>query len=346
MRIEEHYSLENHNTFRLPVKARRFMEYANEEELLHMLGDASFRGSDSLHIGSGSNLLFLDHYNGIILHSAIRGVELVEETARTVLLRIGAGEPWDAVVAFAVSMGWYGIENLSGIPGEAGAAAVQNIGAYGVELKDAVETVEARSRRNLQPRTFTREACRYAYRRSRFKEEEESGNPYIVTHLSLRLRKTPCLRLDYAGLEEFITRRYPSVGLSEVREGILSLRKEKLPDPAQCGNAGSFFMNPILSAPHFDALRRQYPAMPFFRAGEEAVKIPAGWLIEQCGFKGKSFGRVGVYEKQALVLVNLGGAGGEEIARLADCIRGEVFGRFGIALTPEVRYIGIRRLPE
>jgi UDP-N-acetylmuramate dehydrogenase len=339
MRIEANYSLEKHNTFHLPVETRWFIEYDSEEELLSVLRDEYFRQSASLHIGSGSNLLFLNNYNGVILHSSIKGVDLAEETHNTVWLRIGAAQSWDDVVAYAVDKGWYGIENLSGIPGEAGAAAVQNIGAYGVELKDVVETVETRHQHSAGKHTFTNESCRYAYRHSRFKEEE--GSAYIVTHITIRLSKIPRPVLHYAGLKEIMADGYgDSPRLPDIRNVILSVRKDKLPDPEIFGNAGSFFMNPVIPDGHFERLKELYPRIPFYRTANDVVKIPAGWLIEQCGFKGKSFGRVGVYEKQALVLINLGGASGQDIALLAERIREAVAGRFGIGLTPEVKYIG------
>ncbi|MDR1937451.1 MAG: UDP-N-acetylmuramate dehydrogenase [Tannerellaceae bacterium] len=337
MKIEENYSLEKHNSFRLPVKTRWFMEYGSEAELLRILQDEYFRESAFVHIGGGSNLLFLNDYDGIILHSSIKGIELLEETAEAVLLRIGAAEVWDEVVSYAVSKGWYGVENLSGIPGESGAAAIQNIGAYGVEVKDLIEAVEAYHQESMEKHIFPNEACRYAYRSSRFKEEDGA---YILTHIRLRLSKTPRLVLHYGNLKERLSSSSPSPSLPDVRRLILSVRKEKLPDPEQFGNAGSFFMNPLIPAGHFEALKTQYPDIPSFPAGGEQVKIPAGWLIEQCGFKGKSHGEVGVYEKQALVLINLGRATGQDIALAAESIRTAVAGRFQIELIPEVKYIG------
>jgi UDP-N-acetylmuramate dehydrogenase len=338
MRIEEHFLLENHNTFRLPVKTRWFMEYGNEEELMRILRDEYFRECASIHIGRGSNLLFLNDYNSIILHSAIKGVSREEETAHDVILRIGAAEIWDDVAALAVSKGWYGAENLSGIPGECGAAAVQNIGAYGVEIKDIIESVEAFDQNSCTKHIFSREDCRYAYRYSRFRDE--SATPYIITHICIRLSKTPAFTLHYAGLKEQTAARHPHITLSGVRETILSMRSEKLPDPAQYGNAGSFFMNPVIAAQHFEALKAGYPDIPSFPADDGMVKVPAGWLIEQCGFRGRSQGDAGVYRKQALVLINLGNASGQDIALLAEDIRTSVARRFNIRLTPEVKYIG------
>lgn len=337
MRIEENYSLEKHNTFHLPVKTRWYMEYENEEELGRILRDEYFQECTSLHIGSGSNLLFLNDYNGIILHSVIKGMTITEETDDYVCLRVGAAELWDDVVAYAVSKGWGGIENLSYIPGEAGAAAIQNIGAYGVEIKDVIYNVETYNRLTFEPRVFTNEECRYGYRNSYFKNEH--NDPCFVTYITLRLNKKPQFSVSYKGLSEELA-HYPELTLPIVREAVIAVRKRKLPDPEEIGNAGSFFMNPVIAAEHFNKLKEQYPLIPSYPAVDGKVKVPAGWLIEQCGFKGKAHGQVGVYEKQALVLVNLGDAQGYEIAMVAESIRTAVADRFGIEIIPEVKYVG------
>lgn len=337
MRIEENFLLEKHNTFHLPVKTRWFMEYADEEELGRILRDEYFQECLSLHIGGGSNLLFINDFNGIILHSQIKGISVVEETDDSVLVRVGAAEKWDDVVAYAVGQGWGGIENLSLIPGEAGAAAIQNIGAYGVEIKDVVETVEAYNQLTFEKRRFTNEECRYGYRNSYFKNEQ--NDPYIVTYIYIRLKKEPRFAVEYGNLKEELA-QYPEVTLQAVRDAVIAIRRRKLPDPDELGNAGSFFMNPVIPVVHYEKLKEQYPSIPSYPAGEGKVKVPAGWLIEQCGFKGKSHGAVGVYEKQALVLVNLGEAQGHEIALVAESIRTAVHDRFGIEITPEVKYVG------
>lgn len=337
MRIEQNYSLEKHNTFHLPVKTRWFMEYDTEEELERILQDEYFQECISLHIGSGSNLLFLSDYNGVVLHSAIKGIEVVGETDDSILLRVGAAEVWDDVVAYAVSKGWGGIENLSLIPGETGAAAIQNIGAYGVEAGDVVEVVEAYNQLSFVKRVFTKEDCVYGYRDSYFKNEY--NDPHIITYVTLRLSKNPQLSIGYGNLEEELA-KYPETTLATVRAAVVKIRQEKLPDPEMFGNAGSFFMNPIIQVDHFEKLKQQYPNMPSYPATEGKMKVPAGWLIEQCGFKGQNHGSVGVYEKQALVLVNLGDARGEEIALVAESIRMAVGERFGIDLLPEVKYVG------
>ncbi len=336
MRIEEHFSLEKYNTFHLPAKTRWFMEYASEEELERILRDEYFQECRSLHIGRGSNLLFINDFNGVILHSGIRGISVVEENADTVLLRVGAAELWDDVVAYAVANDWGGIENLSLIPGETGAAAVQNIGAYGMEISQVIESVEAYNQLSFEKRIFTNAECLYSYRDSYFKDEQH--DPYIVTFVSLRLRKSSEYRLEYGNLREELN-ACPKIDLQTIRETVIAVRRRKLPDPEVLGNAGSFFMNPIVSKGQFEKLQRQYPAIPFYPAGEDKVKIPAAWLIEQCGLKGKTHGAIGIYEKQALIIVNLGTAQGFEIALLAESVRTAVNDRFGITLIPEVKYV-------
>lgn len=335
MRIEQNFSLEKYNTFHLPVKTRWFMEYESEEDVQKILRDEYFQECLSTHIGQGSNLLFINDYNGIILHSAIRGMEVVSEDEATVSLRVGSGEVWDEVVAYAVSKGWGGIENLSLIPGEVGAAAVQNIGAYGVEIKDVIESVEAWNRLTFEKHVFTAEECGYGYRSSRFKDPHQ--DPHFITYVTLRLEKFPVFNIEYGALKQRLSDK--ALTLENVRETVISIRKEKLPDTESLGNAGSFFMNPLITDEHFERIRKEYPDVPSYPAEKGKVKVPAGWLIEKCGFKGQRHGNVGVYEKQALVLVNFGGATGDEIALFAESIRAAVKERFGIELMPEVKYI-------
>ncbi|MDR1407020.1 MAG: UDP-N-acetylmuramate dehydrogenase [Tannerella sp.] len=337
MKIEQYYSLEKHNTFRLPVQTRWFVEYESANDLQRILRDEYFREWQSLHIGRGSNLLFLDNWNGVILHSAIRGIEPVDETDAAVWLRVGAGEVWDDVVAHAAGKGWGGIENLSHIPGETGAAAVQNIGAYGVEIKDVVETVEAYGQLTAEKRIFTRKDCLYDYRHSFFKNE--THEPYIITHVVLRLAKHPSFTLDYGDLKAQLAEG-PSLTPAGVREAVIRIRRRKLPDPSELANAGSFFMNPTVSRSRFDRLKRDWPDIPSYPAKNGMVKLSAGWLIDQCGLKGTRAGHVGTYARQALVIVNYGLATGCEIARFAEQIREQVKARFGVELAAEVKTVG------
>ena len=335
MRIEQNYSLEKHNTFHLPVKTRWFMEYESEEELNKIIRDEFFQECASMHIGEGSNLLFVCDFNGIILHSQIKGIEVVEATDETVLLRVGASEHWDDVVAFAVTKGWGGIENLSHIPGEAGAAAVQNIGAYGVEIKDVIETVEAVNQLTFEKRIFTNEECNYDYRHSYFKAANK--DPYIITYINLRLQKIPQFKPDYGSLKDALKDK--EITLQTIRKAVTTVRRSKLPDPEELGNAGSFFMNPYTSTRYFNLLKLEFPDIPSYPVNKNCIKLSAAWLIEQCGFKGKREGNVGVYEKQALIIVNHGGATGEEIASFAQKIILAVGKKFGLQLIPEVRYV-------
>jgi len=332
MKEYTNYSLLNHNTFGMDVKAKRYVEYDSEDELKTLIPTLS---GVVLHMGGGSNLLFKGNFDGIVLHSAIKGVEVVEETADAVLVRVGAGEVWDDFVAWAVEHGYGGVENLSLIPGEVGASAVQNIGAYGVEAKDVIALVEAMELSNGQKRIFGNLECNYAYRQSVFKNQLRGK--YAITYVTYRLQKQPMLKLEYGNIRAVLGDR-EEVTVADVRQAIIDIRNAKLPDPKVQGNAGSFFMNPVVSREKFLSIQKDYPQMPFYEV-EGGVKIPAGWMIDQCGWKGKSLGRAGVHDKQALVLVNLGGATSDEIITLCNTICQDVREKFGIDIHPEVNLI-------
>ena len=290
-----------------------------------------------LHIGRGSNLLFSGDYQGTVLHSLIKGYEVVSETSDTVDVRVGAGEVWDDFVAYTVQKNLYGAVNLSLIPGEVGASAVQNIGAYGVEAKDLIVSVDTVCVSTGELRQFSNEECCYAYRKSIFKQELKGK--YIVTHVTYRLSKVPVWHLDYGNIRTELDKASCPLTLDNLRRIIIRIREEKLPDPAQMGNAGSFFMNPVIPKKQFADLHSIYTDMPSYPAGEDCVKVPAGWMIDRCGWKGKSLGRAGVHARQALVLVNLGGATGKEIMALAEAVVASVKEKFGIDIHPEVNYI-------
>ena len=336
MKIFRDYSLLPHNTFGMDVKASVFIEYASEEELKEVLS-LYVKDNQWLHIGKGSNLLFIGDYSGIILHSAIKGYEVIHEDTNEVVVRVGAGEVWDDFVAMTVENEWYGAENLSLIPGEVGASAVQNIGAYGVEAKDLIVGVEAIEVSTGKESIFKNEECGYAYRESVFKSSLKYQ--YLVTHVSYRLKKTPCYHLDYGNMRLELEKQKVRLTLANVRQAIISIREAKLPDPKLQGNAGSFFMNPVISRKHFEALLVDYPLMPHYEVDAESIKIPAAWMIDQCGWKGKRLGRAGVHDKQALVLVNLGGAVGAEVIALSEAIQKSVYEKFGINILPEVNFI-------
>lgn len=336
MKIFRDYSLLPHNTFGMDVKASVFIEYASVEELKEVLS-LYVKDNQWLHIGKGSNLLFIGDYSGIILHSAIKGYEVIHEDTNEVVVRVGAGEVWDDFVAMTVENEWYGAENLSLIPGEVGASAVQNIGAYGVEAKDLIVGVEAIEVSTGKESIFKNEECGYAYRESVFKSSLKYQ--YLITHVSYRLKKTPCYHLDYGNIRLELEKQKVRLTLANVRQAIISIREAKLPDPKLQGNAGSFFMNPVISREHFEALLVDYPLMPHYEVDAESIKIPAAWMIDQCGWKGKRLGRAGVHDKQALVLVNLGGAVGAEVIALSEAIQKSVYEKFGINILPEVNFI-------
>ena len=331
-------SLLPYNTFGMDVKASRFVEYASVEELRGLWNAEREAVARALHIGGGSNLLFASDYEGLILHSAIKGYTVVKETEEEVEVRVGAGEVWDDFVAYTVANGWYGAENLSLIPGEVGASAVQNIGAYGVEAKDLIVSVDTFGLETGEERRFMREECRYAYRESVFKQELKGK--YAVTFVTYRLKKHPVFHLEYGNIRAELEKQGCQVDLENVRRIIIAIRQAKLPDPKVLGNAGSFFMNPVVPKMQFEALLAQYPDMPHYPVDDAHVKIPAGWMIDRCGWKRKRVGHAGVHEKQALVLVNCGGATGKEVMHLAEEIVASVRERFGVTIRPEVNYIG------
>lgn len=328
------YSLLSHNTFGIDVSAARFLEYASVEELQQQIAQGAVT-TPFLHIGGGSNLLFTKDYDGLILHSCIEGIEVTEEDERTVSVRVGAGVVWDDFVAYCVAHGWYGAENLSLIPGEVGAGAVQNIGAYGVEVKDLITAVETVNIQGDQ-RVYSIEECGYAYRNSIFKRPENKS--VFITYVRFRLSKEEYYTLDYGTIRQELG-KYPELTLPVVRKVIIDIRESKLPDPKVMGNAGSFFMNPIVSKEKLLALQQEYPQIPYYELSDGQVKIPAGWMIDQCGWKGKSLGPAAVHDKQALVLVNRGGAKGSDIIALSDAVRVSVREKFGIDIHPEVNFV-------
>lgn len=323
-----------YNTFGIDAKARLYVEYGSEDELLSLLPELSAE-LRLLHVGGGSNLLFTSDFDGVVLHSGIRSIEVVGEDDDFVLLRVGAGVVWDDFVAHCVAHGWSGVENLSLIPGEVGASAVQNIGAYGVEAKDVIVSVETIGLRTACRRVFQNEECRYGYRQSVFKQELRGQ--YAVTYVTYRLSKRFVPHLDYGNIRAELADAEPLTP-QHVRDAVIRIRQHKLPDPAVQGNAGSFFMNPVVSREKFESLQAAYPQIPHYDA-PDGVKIPAGWLIEQCGWKGRAEGRAAVHDRQALVLVNLGGATGADILHLSAVVCDAVWQKFGIRIHPEVNVI-------
>lgn len=356
MKIYENFSLLHNNTFGIDAKCRQFVEIETSQEAAEKLPFVAKSTLPLIVIGGGSNLLLTKDYEGIVVHSAIKGVSvsykepeanasgtgaaLPGETseAGAVFLTAGSGECFDDVIAMAFSLGYYGLENLSIIPGDVGASAVQNIGAYGVEAKDFIHSIDAVEIATGKKVTIKNEECDYGYRQSRFKKEWKGK--FFITSVTYRLSTEFVPHVEYGGIRKALEER----GISEpsaqdIRNTIIDIRNAKLPDPKVLGNGGSFFMNPVVSREKFEALLAEYPAMPHYHVDEDHEKIPAGWMIEQCGWKGKSLGKAAVHDKQALVLVNLGGAKGEEIVALCEKVREDVLKKFGIDIHPEVNII-------
>ncbi|WP_314662607.1 UDP-N-acetylmuramate dehydrogenase [Prevotella aurantiaca] len=328
---EKDYSLLRHNTFGIEAKCKRFIEYNSVEEaqqVAKMLTDAD---QPLLILGGGSNLLLTADYDGTVLHSGIRFLEQIDSCH----VRCGSGYVWDDFVAYCVVNGLYGAENLSIIPGEVGASAVQNIGAYGVEAKDLIVSVEAVEIKTGRICRFTNDECDYSYRQSKFKHTWRDR--FLITAVTYKLSETYEPKLDYGNIRAALAVKginFPTA--TELREVITEIRNAKLPDPKVLGNAGSFFMNPVVSTQKYNELAQQYEGMPHFTIDNEHEKIPAGWLIEQCGWKGKAMGKAAVHDKQALVLVNRGGATGNEVVSLCETIQHDVMQKFGIEINPEV----------
>ena len=328
------YSLLEHNTFGIDASCHRFLEYSTQDEACEVAETLRHTTLPYIIIGGGSNLLLTRNYPGIVVHSAIKGISRSQDC----LLRCGSGEVWDDVVAFAVDHQLYGAENLSIIPGDVGASAVQNIGAYGVEVHELIESIEAVEIATGKSVVISHDECGYAYRYSRFKGEWR--NRYLITAVTYRLNPTFNPRLDYGNIRAELERRgIESPSAQQLRDCIIDIRNAKLPDWHVEGNAGSFFMNPIVSRAKYEELSARYADMPHYVIDDDHVKIPAGWMIDQCGWKGKSIGRAGVHDKQALVLLNRGGATGSEIVALSDTIRKDVLDKFGIEIYPEVNVV-------
>lgn len=335
LEIFENYSLLKHNTFGIDAKCSRFIDIASTEEASQVL--PQYAGEKFIIVGGGSNLLLTRDYDGTVLHSAIKGIES-ECDGDEVLVTCGSGEVWDDVVAHCVGRGLHGAENLSLIPGDVGASAVQNIGAYGSEAKDIICKVEAVEIATGRVMTFSAADCCYSYRQSIFKNEWK--NRFFITHVTYRLSRQFQPRLEYGNIKSALADKDITVPTAQqLRDVIIEIRKAKLPEPSVLGNAGSFFMNPVVDRAKYEQLLAQYPQMPHYTIDAMHEKIPAGWMIEQCGWKGRSLGHAGVHDKQALVLVNCGGARGEEILTLCRTIQKDVAEKFGIDIHPEVNII-------
>lgn len=340
------FSLLGHNTFGFDVKCKRYVEYSNVEEAQKLARSLTPSDDPLLIIGSGSNLLLTSDYPGTVVHSTIKGKEIISSSVISYpsplikLVRCGSGEIWDDVVAWSLEHNLYGAENLSIIPGEVGASAVQNIGAYGAEAKDLIFDIEAVEISTGKLVHIPNEACEYSYRQSKFKHEWR--DKYFITHVTYKFNSVFKPDLDYGNIRKALSDKGIDVPTAmDVRNTIIDIRNAKLPDPKVQGNAGSFFMNPIVDKTTFDQLLKAHPNLRYFEVespdgNSKMYKIPAGWMIDQCGWKGKSLGPAGVHDKQALVLVNRGGAKGNDIVKLMHAIQHDVKAKFGLDIKPEV----------
>jgi UDP-N-acetylmuramate dehydrogenase len=336
--VYENISLKKYNTFGLNVKADRLVTFMLEENAIHFFKEHReeyFR--EYLVLGGGSNVLFTGDFHGTIIHPAMEGISVEEKKSDHVIVSAGAGVIWDDLVDLTVNHGFGGLENLSLIPGLVGAVPVQNIGAYGAEVKDSIVKVRAIAIKDGQIREFTNEECRFGYRDSIFKEELK--DMFLITKVYFRLSTKPMISLEYGSLKDEIS-KMGSDSLSNVRQVVITTRQNKLPDPALIGNAGSFFKNPYVDESFAESLKSEYPKLPVFREATGGIKLAAGWLIEQCGWKGKRIGDAGVHDRQALIIVNHGNATGPEIYDLSEQIRKSVLEKFGINLVREVEVIG------
>jgi UDP-N-acetylmuramate dehydrogenase len=333
MEIQYSINLKPYNTFGIDAFAQSFSRFSTVEELKFLL---SQKEKNTLFIlGGGSNILLTKDIDAFVLRNEIKGIEVNSRTGDSVVLKVGAGEVWHDFVVYCVDHQLAGIENLSLIPGSVGASPMQNIGAYGVEVKDVIEQVEALHIETMELHTFSNTDCQFGYRESVFKRALKGQ--YIITQVYFKLSTNPNINTAYGAIEsELKTKGIKQASIKDVSNAVIAIRKSKLPDPKQIGNAGSFFKNPVISISLFDKIKNHHPSVPYYPAEPGFVKVPAGWLIEQAGWKGKTMGNCGVHKNQALVLVNYGGATGKEIWDLSSQIVADIEEKFGIELEREV----------
>ncbi len=335
--ILRNISLKSFNTFGLDYRADKFLSIRTEDELITLQRDRQSIKNPLFILGGGSNVLLTEDFKGTILHPDIKGITIEEEHKESVIVSSGAGIIWDKLVEWCVENNLGGLENLSYIPGQAGASAVQNIGAYGIEVKDFIVKVRAVSLSDGSIKEFTNNDCRFSYRNSIFKSKIKGR--YLITRVFYKLSTKPCFNLEYGSLKEEL-REAEDINLKSIRKAIINIRKSKLPDPDLTGNAGSFFKNPLVNPAMLIKLRREYPDIPSYTDPTGSIKLAAGWLIDRCGWKGKRLGEAGVHDKQALVIINHGNAKGIDIYNLSEKIRKSVIDKFGIDLEREVEIVG------
>lgn len=337
IKVEQNVSLKPFNTFGIEASADQFLAFDSISTLLEALKIRT-PGQPLLVLGGGSNILLTRNFSGLVLKNELRGIEKIKEDKYHVFIKSMAGENWHSFVLHCIENNWAGVENLSLIPGTVGAAPMQNIGAYGVEIKDVFHSLEAVEIATGNYKEFSAEECEFGYRESVFKTSLKGL--YIITSVTLKLNKEPVFNTSYGAIQE--TLEYMGVKnltIKSVSDAVIHIRQSKLPDPKEIGNSGSFFKNPTVDSIDYEGLRAEFPAIPGYKQPEDKVKIPAAWLIEQAGWKGKTFGQIGVHKNQPLVLVNYGNGKGKDIKKLAFDIKASVAAKFGIELTPEVNII-------
>lgn len=336
--IQEHVDLLPYNTFKIAAKARYFASVTTQAELKALMDTPVYKHEKHLILGGGSNILLTGDFEGLVIKINLKGIETLWEDDSTIVLKVGAGEWWHSFVMFCVTNNYGGVENMSLIPGTMGAAPMQNIGAYGVEVKDLIKTVEAIDVHSGDVRVFSNRECEFGYRESVFKHKLRGK--YFISSVTLTLtKKNHVLNTSYGAIQQTLDQHHAVPSIKSISDAVISIRQQKLPDPNVVGNAGSFFKNPTLDQLHYASLKKTYPEMPGYSVENQQVKVPAGWLIEQCGWKGKTFDGIGVHPHQALVLVNYGNGTGEKIWMLAQDILASVKQKFSIDLQPEVNII-------
>jgi UDP-N-acetylmuramate dehydrogenase len=338
MNIIKNYPLLKLNTFGVDVNAKYFTSINTINELIEVTKTNVFKDLALLILGGGSNILFTKDFDGLVILNNVKGKEIIDQNQQSIFLKIGAGENWHELVMYCVDNGWGGIENLSLIPGNTGTAPMQNIGAYGVEIKETFIELEALEISSGKIVKFNNSDCEFGYRESVFKNKMK--NQYIILNITLELKKNPVLNINYGDVKAILeSQNIKNPAIKEVSNAIISIRQSKLPDPKKIGNSGSFFKNPIVSLNQLELIKKKYPNVVNYEINENEFKIAAGWLIERAGWKGKKFNNYGVHEKQALVLVNYGLANGMEIFELSEKIILDIKDKFGITLEREVNII-------
>ena len=338
MIIQTNKSLKDYNSFKVDVKAEFFAEINSVENIQQIILDGLLTDHSYLIIGSGCNMLFSEDFEGLILKINNKGTELIKETDSYAYVKVAAGEDWDNFIIWSIEHDYYGLENLSMIPGSVGASPVQNIGAYGVELKDVFYELEAINLETGGIKVFSKNECKFGYRDSIFKHQLK--NKFIILSVTFRLRKRASFKCDYEDLRlELKNKGITNLTAKIVREVVCSIRLRKLPYPSELGNAGSFFKNPVINEFKFTELKKRYSELKYYELPGNKYKLPAAWMIEKCGWKGRRIGNVGVHKDQALVIVNYGNATGEEIIKFADSLMDDVIGKFGVLLDFEVNII-------